>query len=142
MMNREAARLGMKNTHFMIPPACPTRSITARRRPVPARCALIRDFPAEYGQYYSQKEFRATTTLRSEPQPLLWLDPTVDGVKTGHTEAAGFCLIASSRRGGRRLPRSCSARRRKRRRAQESQKLLNWGFQFFDSVKLYAAATP
>ncbi len=67
----------------------------------------------------------------------MWLDPTVDGVKTGHTDAAGYCLIASSRRSGRRLLSVLLGSTSENARAQESQKLLNWGFQFFDSVKLF-----
>ncbi|TMH83543.1 MAG: D-alanyl-D-alanine carboxypeptidase, partial [Betaproteobacteria bacterium] len=68
---------------------------------------------------------------------LLWLDASVDGVKTGHTDAAGFCLIASSKRGPRRLLSVLLGSTSEAGRAQESQKLLNWGFQFFDDVKLF-----
>src|SRR5918999_6378226 len=67
------------------------------------------------------------------------MDPSVDGVKTGHTEAAGYCLIASSSRGGRRLVSVLLGSTSETTRAQESLKLLNWGYQFFDSVKLYSA---
>ncbi|MGH8708170.1 MAG: D-alanyl-D-alanine carboxypeptidase family protein, partial [Burkholderiales bacterium] len=73
---------------------------------------------------------------------LLWLDPSVDGVKTGYTEAAGYCLVASSRRGGRRLLSVLLGASSDSTRAQESQKLLNWGYQFFDGVRLYAPGQP
>jgi D-alanyl-D-alanine carboxypeptidase (penicillin-binding protein 5/6) len=101
--------------------------------------ALIRDFPKSYSQYYSQKEFRYNNITQPNRNRLLWLDPSVDGVKTGHTEAAGYCLIASSSRGGRRLMSVLLGSTSESMRAQESQKLLNWGFQFFDSVKLHPA---
>jgi D-alanyl-D-alanine carboxypeptidase (penicillin-binding protein 5/6) len=100
--------------------------------------ALIRDFPDEYAQYYSQKEFRYNGIPQMNRNRLLWIDPSVDGVKTGQTEAAGYCLIASSRRGGRRLLSVLLGSTSEATRAQESLKLLNWGYQFFDSVKLYA----
>jgi D-alanyl-D-alanine carboxypeptidase (penicillin-binding protein 5/6) len=99
--------------------------------------ALIRDFPAQYGQYYSQKEFRYNNITQPNRNRLLWLDPTVDGLKTGFTEAAGYCLIASSKRGARRLLSVLLGSTSESTRAQESQKLLNWGFQFFDAVKVY-----
>jgi D-alanyl-D-alanine carboxypeptidase (penicillin-binding protein 5/6) len=99
--------------------------------------ALIRDFPEEYARYYAIKEFRYNNITQPNRNRLLWLDPTVDGVKTGHTDAAGYCLIASSRRSGRRLLSVLLGSTSENARAQESQKLLNWGFQFFDSVKLF-----
>jgi D-alanyl-D-alanine carboxypeptidase (penicillin-binding protein 5/6) len=101
--------------------------------------ALIRDFPAEYAQYYAIKEFRYNKITQPNRNRLLWLDPTVDGVKTGHTEAAGYCLIASSKRGPRRLLSVLLGGTSENGRAQESLKLLNWGYQFFDSVKLSGA---
>jgi len=101
--------------------------------------ALISDFPAEYAQYYAQKEFRYNDITQPNRNRLLWLDPTVDGVKTGHTEAAGYCLIASSKRGTRRLLSVLLGSTSETTRAQESLRLLNWGFQFFDSVRLYGA---
>ena len=143
LMNREAARLGMKNTKFMNSSGLPDPQhySTARDLQVLA-AALIRDFPAQYGQYYSQKEFRYNNISQPNSNRLLWVDPSVDGVKTGHTEAAGYCLIASSRRGGRRLLSVLLGSTSEAARAQESLKLLNWGYQFYDSVKLYSAATP
>src|SRR5947208_4191667 len=143
MMNREAARLGMKNTRFMNSTGLPdAQHYSTAQDLYLLAAALIRDFPAEYGQYYSQKEFRYNNITQPNRNRLLWLDPTVDGVKTGHTEAAGFCLIASSRRGGRRLLSVLLGSASEAARAQESQKLLNWGFQFFDSVKLHPANQP
>src|SRR3954463_541077 len=140
MMNREAARLGMKNTHFTNVSGLPNPQhySTAQDLYLLAR-TLIRDFPKDYAQYYSQKEFRYNNITQPNRNRLLWLDPSVDGMKTGHTEAAGYCLIASSNRSGRRLISVLLGSTSESTRAQESQKLLNWGFQFFDSVKLHPA---
>ena len=137
-MNREAARLGMKNTMFMNASGLPDpRHYSTAHDLHLLAAALIRDFPEQYAQYYSQKQFRYNNITQPNRNRLLWLDPTVDGVKTGFTEAAGYCLIASSRRGPRRLLSVLLGSTSEAARAQESQKLLNWGFQFFDAVKLY-----
>ncbi|MBI4123562.1 MAG: D-alanyl-D-alanine carboxypeptidase [Betaproteobacteria bacterium] len=140
MMNREAERLGMKGTRFMNASGLPDpQHYSTAEDLYLLSAALIRDFPAQYAQYYSQKEYRYNNITQPNRNRLLWLDPSIDGVKTGHTEAAGYCLIASSRRGGRRLLSVLLGSTSESARAQESQKLLNWGFQFFDSVKLYGA---
>jgi D-alanyl-D-alanine carboxypeptidase (penicillin-binding protein 5/6) len=140
MMNREAERLGMKGTRFMNASGLPDpQHYSTAQDLYLLTAALIRDFPAEYAQYYSQKAYRYNNITQPNRNRLLWLDPSVDGVKTGHTEAAGYCLVASSRRGGRRLLSVLLGATSESGRAQESQKLLNWGFQFFDSVKLYGA---
>jgi D-alanyl-D-alanine carboxypeptidase (penicillin-binding protein 5/6) len=143
MMNREAARLGMKNTRFMNSTGLPdAQQYSTAQDLYLLAAALIRDFPTEYARYYSQKEFRYNNVSQPNRNRLLWTDPSVDGLKTGHTEAAGYCLIASSRRGGRRLLSVLLGSTSEATRAQESLKLLNWGYQFFDSVRLYAAAAP
>jgi len=143
LMNREAARLGLKNTRFMNSTGLPdAQHYSTAQDLYLLTAALIRDFPNEYAQYYSQKEFRYNNVSQPNRNRLLWVDPSVDGVKTGNTEAAGYCLIASSRRGGRRLLSVLLGATSEAARAQESLKLLNWGYQFYDSVKLYSAATP
>jgi D-alanyl-D-alanine carboxypeptidase (penicillin-binding protein 5/6) len=140
VMNREAARIGMKSTRFMNSTGLPDpQHYTTAQDLYLLASALIRDFPKDYAQYYSQKEFRYNNITQPNRNRLLWLDPSIDGVKTGHTEAAGYCLIASSNRGGRRLLSVLLGSTSESTRAQESQKLLNWGFQFFDSVKLHPA---
>ena len=98
--------------------------------------AIIRDFP-EYYPYYSIKEYKYNNINQPNRNRLLWLDPTVDGVKTGHTESAGFCLIASGRREARRLISVVLGTASESARASESQKLLNYGFQFYDTHRLY-----
>ena len=138
MMNREAQRLGMKNTNFTNASGWPDPKhySTAHDLAILA-AALIRDFP-EYYKLYSLKEFSYNKITQQNRNRLLWLDPNVDGVKTGHTEAAGYCLIASAKRGPRRLLSVVLGTRSDAQRAQESQKLLNYGFQFYDSVRVYA----
>jgi D-alanyl-D-alanine carboxypeptidase (penicillin-binding protein 5/6) len=137
-MNREAARLGMANSHFRNATGLPdAQHYSTARDLYTLAAAVIRDFPQEYARYYAIKEFRYNNITQPNRNRLLWLDPAVDGVKTGHTEAAGYCLIASSKRGPRRLLSVLIGSTSESSRAQESQKLLNWGYQFFDGVKLY-----
>jgi len=138
MMNREARRLGMNNTHFMNPTGLPDPQHYSTAHDIYLLAtAIIRDFPAEYAKYYSQKEFTYNNITQRNRNRLLWLDPSVGGVKTGHTEAAGFCLVASAKHGPRRLISVLLGAASEQMRAEESLKLLNWGYQFFDSVKLY-----
>ncbi|HXR59324.1 MAG TPA: D-alanyl-D-alanine carboxypeptidase family protein [Burkholderiales bacterium] len=139
-MNAEAARLGLKNTSFSNVTGLPdARHYSSARDLEILAAALIRDFPEAYAQYYSQKEFRYNGITQVNRNRLLWLDPSVDGMKTGFTEAAGYCLVASSKRGERRLLSVLLGSTSESTRVQESQRLLNWGFQFFDAVRLYAA---
>src|ERR1017187_1619298 len=137
MMNREAQRLGMKDTSFTNASGLPDPKhySTAYDLGLLAE-ALIRDFP-EYYPLYSLREYRYNNITQPNRNRLLWLDPNVDGMKTGYTENAGFCLIASAKRGARRLLSVVLGANSDSGRAQESQKLLNYGFQFYDSVKLY-----
>ena len=138
MMNREAQRLGMANTHFMNATGLPdAQHYSTARDLYTLAAALIRDFPDDYARYYAIKEYRYNNITQPNRNRLLWLDPTVDGVKTGHTEAAGFCMIASAKRGPRRLLSVLLGSTSEATRAQESLKLLNWGYQFYDAVKLF-----
>ena len=147
LMNREAARLGMKSTSFANSTGLPDPKLytTAQDLSLLAS-ALIRDFPDEYAKYYTMKEYRYNNITQHNRNRLLWIDPTVDGVKTGYTEAAGYCLISSAKRGPRRLLSVVLGTNSDHARASESLKLLNWGYQFFDAVQLYAknqaVATP
>ncbi len=142
MMNREAKRLGLANTSFTNATGLPNPQLYSSAQDLSQLVvALIRDFPEHYA-LYSQKEFRYNNITQANRNRLLWLDPTVDGVKTGFTDNAGYCLITSARRGDRRLVSVVLGTASESARATESQKLLNWGFQFFDSVKLYARNQP
>jgi D-alanyl-D-alanine carboxypeptidase (penicillin-binding protein 5/6) len=139
MMNREAQRLGMQGSSFRNASGLPDPQhyTTARDLAILAG-ALIRDFPEEYAKYYSMKEFRYNNITQPNRNRLLYIDPTVDGLKTGHTEAAGYCLVSSAKRGSRRLLSVVLGAASDNARAQESLKLLNYGFQFYDAVQLYA----
>jgi len=142
LMNREAQRLGLKNTHFVNATGLPDpQHYSTARDLATLAAALVRDFPEQY-KYYSQKEFRYNNIRQQNRNRLLWLDPTVDGMKTGFTDNAGYCLIASAKRGERRLVSVVLGTASDSMRAQESQKLLNFGFQFYDNVKLYAKGQP
>ena len=140
MMNHEAQRMGMKGTNFRNSTGMPdAQHYTTARDLARLTTALIRDFPEEYAKYYSIKEFRYNKITQPNRNRLLWIDPTVDGLKTGHTDAAGYCLISSSKRGSRRLLSIVLGTDSDGARTQESLKLLNYGFQFYDAVQLYAA---
>ncbi len=137
LMNREAKRLGLANSRFVNATGLPAPDhyATARDMAVLA-AALIRDFPADYA-LYSQKEFTWNGITQANRNRLLWLDPTVDGVKTGFTEAAGYCLVASARRGERRLVSVVMGAQTDALRMSENQKLLNFGFLAYDTQRLY-----
>ncbi len=137
LMNREAQRLGMKNTSFRNSTGLPDPQhySTARDLAILAS-SLIRDFPDRY-KYYSMREFRYNNITQQNRNRLLWLDPTVDGMKTGYTENAGYCLVASARRGQRRMISVVLGTASDAARAQEAQKLLNFGFQIYDGVRVY-----
>jgi D-alanyl-D-alanine carboxypeptidase (penicillin-binding protein 5/6) len=139
LMNREAERLGMRNTHFTNASGLPDENLyTTARDLALLASALIRDFP-EFYRIYSQKEYTYNDITQPNRNRLLWMDATVDGMKTGYTKAAGYCLVSSAVRGPRRLISIVLGADSETIRAQESLKLLNYGFQFFDTVRLYAA---
>ncbi|BBP02694.1 peptidase [Sulfuriferula plumbiphila] len=138
MMNKQAQRLGMSNTHFVNSTGLPDpQHYTTARDLARLAAAIVRDFP-EFYPLYSIKEYTYNGITQANRNRLLWTDPTVDGMKTGHTQNAGYCLIASARRGERRLLSVVLDTDADAVRAMESQRLLNYGFQFFDSVRLYA----
>ncbi len=138
-MNREAERLGLTGTHFANPTGLPDAQHYSTARDLYAlAAALIRDFPDRYAAYFALKDFRYNDITQLNRNRLLWLDPSVDGVKTGHTETSGYSLIASAQRGSRRLLSVVLGSESESARARESLKLLNWGFQTFDTVRLFA----
>jgi D-alanyl-D-alanine carboxypeptidase (penicillin-binding protein 5/6) len=143
LMNREAERMGLKNTHFANPHGLPSPENYSTAQDLSTLAArVIADYP-EFYKIDSVKSFTYNKITQPNRNRLLWLDPTVDGMKTGHTENAGYCMIASAHRpngnsGERRLISVVLGTNSDSSRTQESQKLLNWGFQNFDTVKLYA----
>jgi serine-type D-Ala-D-Ala carboxypeptidase (penicillin-binding protein 5/6) len=142
MMNREAQRLGMKNTNFVNSTGLPhPQHYTTAYDLSLLASAIVRDFPEHYS-LYAMKEYRYNNITQSNRNRLLWADPTVDGMKTGHTDSAGYCLISSAKRGPRRLVSVVLGANSESVRATESQKLLNYGFQFFDTVRLYEKDQP
>ncbi len=154
MMNRQAQAWGLKNTAFKNVTGLnePGHKSTARDLAVIAG-HIIRDFPKQYA-YYSIKEFKYNNISQPNRNLLLRRDPSVDGMKTGYTEAAGYCLIASAQRefpnlgaegksgGPRRLLSVVLNTASKDARADESQKLLNWGYAAFETVRLFEAGKP
>lgn len=141
-MNREARRLGLESTHFVNATGLPhPQHYSTAHDLARLAAALIRDFP-DYYPLYSQKEYRYNNITQANRNRLLWTDPTVDGLKTGYTENAGYCLITSARRGERRLVSVVLGAASEAARAAESQKLLNYGFRSYDSVRLYGAGQP
>lgn len=142
LMNQEAAILGMKNTHFTDSTGMPDPNhyTTPRDMATLAR-AFIHDFPAEY-QWCSQKWFIYNNIRQPNRNRLLWRDPTVDGIKTGHTADAGYCLVASAKRNNMRLISVVMGAPSDNVRTEASQAILNYGFRFFETHKLYEAGTP
>ncbi|HMW21178.1 MAG TPA: D-alanyl-D-alanine carboxypeptidase family protein [Nitrosomonas sp.] len=137
LMNKEAERLKMTNTHFMNSTGLshPNHYSSAHDLSILAS-AIVRDFP-EYYSLYSMRDFTYNGITQSNRNRLLWLDPNVDGMKTGWTDKAGYCLITSAKRDNRRLISVLMGAASESMRSKESQRLLNFGFQFFDTAQLY-----
>ena len=142
LMNQQAKALGMKHTHFMNASGLPDpdHMTTVEDLAILAR-ALVRRFP-QYRHYDSQKEFTYNNIKQSNRNRLLWADPTVDGLKTGHTQSAGYCLVATALRDGRRVVSVLVGAASDAARTESSLKLLNWSFQNFDTVKLLDKDKP
>jgi D-alanyl-D-alanine carboxypeptidase (penicillin-binding protein 5/6) len=139
MMNEQASRLGMNNSHFENSMGLPTPNhvSTARDLAILAQ-ALIREFP-DYYRWDSQKEFTYNSITQQNRNQLLWRDASVDGVKTGFTDDAGYCMVASAKREDMRLISVVMGTASPNARSNESQSLLNYGFRFFETHRLYEA---
>ncbi|MGB0733189.1 MAG: D-alanyl-D-alanine carboxypeptidase family protein, partial [Pontibacterium sp.] len=139
LMNQHAAILGMKNSRFQNATGLPADGhySSALDMAVLAR-AIIKQYPEHYG-IYSEKYFTYNDIRQANRNKLLWRDSSVDGMKTGHTEEAGYCLVASAKRDGMRLISVVMGTRSDEARAQESQKLLAYGYRYFRTHKLYDA---
>jgi D-alanyl-D-alanine carboxypeptidase (penicillin-binding protein 5/6) len=139
LMNAQAERLGMTNTHFENATGLPSENhYTTARDIARVAAATIREFPQIYA-WYSIKEFTYNNIKQYNRNKLLWRDKSVDGMKTGHTESAGYCLVASAKRGDMRLLSVVMGTKSENARANESQSLLNYGFRFYESHRLYQA---
>lgn len=139
MMNTYAKELGMTGSHFTNSAGMPDPEhyMTARDTAI-LTVGLIREFP-EYYRWYSQKEYTWNGITQQNRNGLLWRDPSVDGVKTGHTETAGYCLVTSAKRDGMRLVAVVLGTGSMRAREDANAALLNYGFNFFETRRVYAA---
>jgi D-alanyl-D-alanine carboxypeptidase (penicillin-binding protein 5/6) len=139
LMNHYAEQMGMTNSHFVNATGLPHEDhYTSARDVALLSIALIEEFPGYY-RWYSEKEYNFNNIRQHNRNNLLWRDPAVDGLKTGHTEAAGYCLAASAKRDGMRLISVVLGSGSESSRVSESQSLLNYGFRFFETVQLYKA---
>jgi D-alanyl-D-alanine carboxypeptidase (penicillin-binding protein 5/6) len=136
LMNHYAELLNMTGTNFVNSTGLPDpQHYTTARDIALLSAAIIRDFP-DYYTWYSEKEFTFNNIRQHNRNTLLWRDPAIDGLKTGHTEAAGYCLAASAKREGMRLLSAVMGSASESNRSSESQTLLNYGFRFFETVQL------
>jgi len=142
MMNSHGESIGLTNSHFTNATGLPSEAqySTARDMALIAR-ALIRQYPENYA-IYSERSFEYNGIEQPNRNRLLWRDRTVDGVKTGHTDAAGYCLVASAKRDGMRLISVVMGAESDGIRMRESQKLLAYGFRYFETRKLYGPDAP
>lgn len=141
MMNQQAARLGMNNSHFKNSDGLPIADhYTSARDLAILTSALIKEFP-EYYPWFSQKEFTYNNITQHNRNQLLSRDESVDGVKTGFTDEAGYCLVASALRENMRLISIVMGTKSSKARANENQSLLNYGFRFYESHRLYQGKT-
>ncbi|MFC4820956.1 D-alanyl-D-alanine carboxypeptidase family protein [Dokdonella ginsengisoli] len=142
LMNQYAAKLGMSGTNYVDASGLPNPNhyTTAHDIALLSR-ALIHDYPEEY-KVYAVKDFEWNGIKQHNRNTLLWRDSTVDGIKTGHTSEAGFCLATSALRGDQRLIAVVMGAPSEKQRADDNQALLNYGFRFFETQKLYVAGKP
>ncbi len=139
MMNQHAVQLGMNSSHFMNATGLPAEEHYSSAKDLALLAqAIIQNYPEHYG-VYSEKYFTYNKIRQPNRNKLLWRDDSVDGLKTGHTDAAGYCLVASAKRDGMRLITVVMGTNSEEARAQESQKLLAYAFRYFRTHKLYDA---
>lgn len=137
LMNKQAQNLNLRNTNFVNATGLPDpQHFTTARDLATLGIRLIKDFP-DFGHYHKQKEYTYNRITQPNRNRLLWIDPSVDGLKTGYTELAGYCQVSSASRGNRRIIAVVLGTDSEASRVEESLKLLNWGFQNFDTVKLF-----
>ncbi|MDO9286297.1 MAG: D-alanyl-D-alanine carboxypeptidase family protein [Aquabacterium sp.] len=147
MMNRQAQAWGLKNSQFKNPTGMTEPGHYSSARDMALIAAhIVRDFPEHYAVYYAQRNYSFNNITQDNRNMLLGRDPAIDGMKTGYTDAAGYCLVASAQRdfpnGKRRLVSVVLGTASREARASESQKLLNWGYTAWDAVRLFEAGKP
>ncbi|GAA4106802.1 D-alanyl-D-alanine carboxypeptidase family protein [Zhongshania borealis] len=140
IMNQHAGMLGMHNSHFMNSHGLPDPDHYTTARDLALLAKAIIGFPQEY-QLYSEREFVYNGIRQSNRNGLLWSDPSVDGLKTGHTAEAGYCLVTSAKRDGMRLISVVMGASGERARERETQKLLSYGFRYYETHHLYAGGS-
>jgi len=142
MMNDHARNLGMRDTHFANATGLPEKNHYSTPRDLATLGnALIRDFPSHY-EYYSIKTFRHNKIKQQNRNKLLWVNEFADGIKTGHTNSAGYCLVGSALKDNMRITSVVLGTKSKKSRITESDKLLSYGFRFFETHRLYSAYEP
>ena len=142
LMNSYARELGMVNTQYRNATGLPAEGhYTTAADIALLASAIVREFPQYYG-WYSQREYSYNGITQKNRNALLWRDPSVDGMKTGMTDAAGYCLVSSAQRDGMRLIAVVLGTKSPTARANDSQSLLNYGFRFFETRLLYTAGQP
>ncbi|AOY45021.1 MULTISPECIES: D-alanyl-D-alanine carboxypeptidase family protein [Psychrobacter] len=134
LMNEQAQKLGMENSHFVNSTGMPAEGHQASALDLAKLARAIVKNSGDYYSIYSEKEFTYNGITQGNRNALLATDPTVDGLKTGHTDAAGYCLVASSNRDGMRLISVIMGTKSQQARADQSRELLNWGFGHFTTV--------
>ncbi len=138
IMNQHAQILGMNNTHFVNSHGLPHEDHYTSARDLALLSQVMLRFPDEYA-LYSDEDFTYNNIRTTNRNRLLFKDDSVDGLKTGHTEAAGFCLVASAKRGGMRLISVVMGAKSESARERETQKLLSYGFRYYETHKVYSA---
>ncbi|MBT4837672.1 MAG: D-alanyl-D-alanine carboxypeptidase [Methylococcales bacterium] len=139
LMNRHAKKIGMNSSHFSNSTGLPSDNhYTTARDIAKVSKLLIKDFP-EYYAWYSTRKFTFNKITQFNRNKLLWKDDSVDGLKTGYTSSAGYCLVTSAKRDGMRLISVVMGTKSKKARTKESQTLINYGFRYFQTHKLYDA---
>jgi D-alanyl-D-alanine carboxypeptidase (penicillin-binding protein 5/6) len=141
LMNKHAEAIGLTGSHFMNSTGLPDENHYMTAKDIATLSSLlIRKYP-EYYKWYSQKEYTFNDITQQNRNTLLWRDESVDGLKTGHTDSAGYCLVTSAKKDGMRLITVVLGTDSTNARADASQALLNYGFRFFETHKLYDAGT-
>lgn len=142
LMNKQAQLLGMKETHFTDATGLPDpQHYTTAHDMAILAAAIINDFP-EYYHYYKVKTYRYNNITQTNRNRLLWVDPSIDGIKTGHTDEAGFCVIASAQKNGMRLIAVMLGADSDATRTSNTKTLLEYGFRNFETIQLFTAQQP